>query len=269
MRGCHRLSLIIAAALAPLRLIGISNAQMYTGMAVPFPNDQHQGADHRTRSSVKANQKNLNSSTSQSKANGSESPNCNPDEAFLRSDSELISQVGAGDGEALADLVERYRRFIFQIALRILKDKGEAQEVVQETSLKLCSVAKSFDALKGTFPNWLARIAVTTALKRRQYLKARKFYDAVDIEDVDGCSAGLADDYLQMAPQEQSHLAHELLSKLKPAQRRAIELKCGEGFTAEQGALSTGESSSAFENHFYRGLKKLRDLARKERGKTK
>ncbi|HEY6351204.1 MAG TPA: sigma-70 family RNA polymerase sigma factor [Candidatus Angelobacter sp.] len=179
-----------------------------------------------------------------------------------------MTQLAAGNEEATVVLFERYRLYVFNTALAILKDRGEAQDIVQQTFFELYRTAERFDSLKGSFPAWLFRIASHAALNRKDYLQARQFYKAREIEDAEEVLLGRAKDSLHLAPQEQVHLIHELLARLKPAQRRAIELKFFEGLTADQAALRTGESPSTFENNLYRGLKKLRSLILKPRPKT-
>jgi RNA polymerase sigma-70 factor (ECF subfamily) len=183
-------------------------------------------------------------------------------------DSELMAQVAAGDQDAIVVLFERYSSYALKIALFILKDRGEAQDVVQETFLELHRTADRFDPLKGSVSNWVFRIAAHAALDRKEYLRSRQFYTVLSIEEAEGELLSESNNSLRLAPQEQKHLLREVLAVLTPAQRRAIHLKL-EGFTAEQAAQRSGMSSSACENNLYRGLKKLKTLIMTARQKAK
>ena len=186
------------------------------------------------------------------------------------SDNELMILLAADDQNAAGLLLERHGLHVFKIALAILKDEGEAQDAVQETFLKLYRTASNFDPSKGSFSAWLFRIASHAALNRKDYLRTHRFYVAVDIgtaeADFSPDAHGAVD---HLTHQERLHLVNELFAMLKPAQRRAIELKFFEGLTAEQAAARTGESPSSFENNLYRGLKKLKELTRRHEDSTK
>lgn len=183
-------------------------------------------------------------------------------------DCELMARLAAGDEDAAVVLTERHGAYVLKISLAILKDRGEAQDIVQESFLQLYRTAAHFDCRKGSFSAWLFRIASHAALDRKAYLQSRRFYKGLDIQKAEEESHGQSHEWLHLAPQEQVHLMDELLPMLKPAQRRAIELKFFEGLTADQAAIQTGESSSSFENNLYRGLKQLRNLVLKRRPKT-
>lgn len=174
-------------------------------------------------------------------------------------DADLMSQVAKGDQDAMVVLLERYSAYALRIAYSTLKDRAEAQDIVQETFLKLYQTADRFDSQKGSLLTWLFRLASQAAFDRKEYLRARQFYTVLDIEQAETELPCEYNGSLHLAPQEQEHLLHEVFAMLNPAQRQAIELKL-EGYTAEQAAVRSGISSSTSENNLYRGLKKMRDL---------
>lgn len=206
--------------------------------------------------------------TADSGKNGNEAPTPKTCDRRVLDDSELMAHLAAGDEDAAVVLTERHGPYVLKIALAILKDRGEAQDTVQESFLQLYRTAAHFDCRKGSFSTWLFRIASHAALDRKAYLQTRRFYKGLDLQNAEEESQGRSHEWLHLAPQEQVHLMDELLPMLKPAQRRAIELKFFEGLTAAEAAMQTGESSSSFENNLYRGLKQLRNLVLKRRRKT-
>lgn len=206
--------------------------------------------------------------TADSGRNGNEAPTPKTCDRRMLDDSELMAHLAAGDEDAAVLLTERHGAYVLKIALAILKDWGEAQDTVQESFLQLYRTAAHFDCRKGSFSTWLFRIVSHAALDRKAYLQTRRFYKGLDIQKAEEESQGQSHDWLHLAPQEQVHLIDELLPKLKPAQRRAIELKFFEGLTVDQAAMQTGETSSSFENNLYRGLKQLRNLVLQRRRKT-
>jgi RNA polymerase sigma-70 factor (ECF subfamily) len=179
-------------------------------------------------------------------------------------DADLMTRVAAGDEDAINVILERYRSFVFHIALAILKDRGEAQDTVQDAFLEVCRTADRFDHLKGSLSGWLFLIASHAALNRKEYLQTRQFYTSRQVDESEE-AVGPDENWQHLAPQEQMHLARELLAKLKPAQRKAIELKFFEGRTAADAARRVGGSASTIENNVYRGLKKLSNIVSKRR----
>jgi len=179
-------------------------------------------------------------------------------------DAELMTHVAAGNVDAFSVLLERHRSLVFHIARDILKDKGEAMDLVQQVFAELYQTAGRFDRQRGKVAAWLFTIAYHDAINRKQYLEVRHFYTCVPIEERgEAPLLGHAGERGHLAPQEELYLAEESLAMLKPAQRRAIELTLFEGLTAKEVAERTGESVAVVENNLYRGLKKLRTLSRK------
>lgn len=237
---------------------------MLSSFRRPDQKDGNQGLESGSSSSCNGS----NAVTADSGKNGNRAVTPTAYDRRLLGDSELMAHLAAGDEDAAVVLTERHGAYVLKIALAILKDRGEAQDTVQESFLQLYRTAAHFDCRKGSLSTWLFLIASHAALDRKAYLQTRRFYKGLDIQKAEEESQAQSHDWLHLAPQEQVHLMDELLPKLKPAQRRAIELKFFEGLTADQAAMQTGESSSSFENNLYRGLKHLRNLVLKQRRKT-
>ena len=89
------------------------------------------------------------------------------------SDEVLLSFLQAGDLEALAVLFSRYARLVRGIGLRILRDVGEAEDLVQDVFLRLFEKAHTFDASKGAARTWIVQVAYRHACGRRAHLMRR------------------------------------------------------------------------------------------------
>lgn len=81
-------------------------------------------------------------------------------------DEELARDVAAGDRAAFLTLYDRFASRVYGLSLRMLRDTGAAEEVSQETFLKVWRRAGQFDAAKGTLLSWLLVVARHTALDR-------------------------------------------------------------------------------------------------------
>ena len=92
------------------------------------------------------------------------------------SDELLMSQICVGNPEALATLFERYARLTRSVAVRILRDAAEAEDLVQDLFLYIQRKCGIFDSSKSTARSWIVQMAYHRALDRRRYLQSREFY---------------------------------------------------------------------------------------------
>jgi RNA polymerase sigma-70 factor, ECF subfamily len=174
-----------------------------------------------------------------------------------RSDNELMLQVQRGDGDAFALLFDRYSRLVLTVALRILHDAAEAQEVTQNIFFEFYRSARRFDPARGTLKVWLLQFAYHRSINRRNYLLLREFYNRPDLEEATLWEAS-QHATPRMSIQELKRLVQEALGTLKQSQRRTIEKVIFEGMTLREIAEQSAESYSAVRNHYYRGLDHLR-----------
>jgi RNA polymerase sigma-70 factor (ECF subfamily) len=82
------------------------------------------------------------------------------------SDNDLLKAIARGDEGALAGCYDRYRLILFSLILRILHDRQEAEDVLQEVFLQVWRRARDFDESRGRAFTWLVTIARSRALDR-------------------------------------------------------------------------------------------------------
>ena len=175
-------------------------------------------------------------------------------------DEELASELLAGEHEALAVLFDRYHKLVFCVALRIVGDSGEAEEVVQSVFLEIFRAAANFDRRKGTLRVWLLQCAYARALNRRRHLAATHFYDSVSL-DADSFRPSSYPNDSDVA--ELPRLMEELLAALSPRRRAVVELTYFEGLTANEISDHLSLPVVVVRHELYRGLAKLRQMAMK------
>lgn len=92
----------------------------------------------------------------------------------------LINQIIEGDAKAFTELVNRYKDLVFTLALRMLKNREEAEEVSQDTFIK---IYKSLHKFKGDskFSTWIYKVAYNSCLD--QIKKNKKFQNDVEINE--------------------------------------------------------------------------------------
>jgi len=177
------------------------------------------------------------------------------------SDSELVRQLISGNDDALAVIVDRYQRLVFSVALRIVKDEGEAEDLVQTVFVDIFKRAEQYDASRGTLKVWLLQYAYSRSINRRHYLEQRQFYSQMEVDEVVSLGSSIAahrSDGLSTA--EVSRLVRQALGSLNAKQQAAITLVYFQGLTLEEASQKTGETLPAIRHHYYRGLMKLREF---------
>ena len=174
-----------------------------------------------------------------------------------QSDEQLMLKVQQGDGDAFAVLFDRYNRLVLSVALRIVHDAGEAQEVTQNVFFEFYRSAGRFDPARGTLKVWLLQFAYHRSINRRNYLLLRQFYNRPDLEEAMVWEAS-GKTVPRTPTQEIKQLVGEALGTLNEPQRQTVQSVVLDGLTLREVAERSGESYSAVRNHYYRGLDNLR-----------
>ena len=173
-------------------------------------------------------------------------------------DEELMQHLALGHHDALAVLYDRYRRLALGVAMRVLRDAGEAQDVTQDVFIKLHRTVAQFDPAKGMTRMWVVRLAYQLSLNRRRYLALRSRHAAeAEFEIREPVLPGSD---ARVPPAEAARLVRQLLAQLGERQRRTIEMACFDGLTMQEIAAAAGEAVGNVRHHCYRGIAKLRAL---------
>jgi RNA polymerase sigma-70 factor (ECF subfamily) len=186
------------------------------------------------------------------------------------SDELLMVHLGHGHPDALAVLFDRYHRLVLKVALRILRDAGEAEDVMQNVFMEIYKVAAHFDPAKGRTKVWILQYAYHRSFNRRHYLNLRGFYEHSG-EALPAGSGYEAEPHQALSVLESGRLVEEALQQLSAVQSEIVKLAFYEGLTMREIAARTDASFDSVRHHYYRGLEKLRSVlcgspkARRER----
>jgi len=167
-----------------------------------------------------------------------------------------------GQSDALAVLFDRYQKLVLSIALKIVRDPGEAEDVTQTVFLDIYRAVAQFDPHKGNTKVWLMQYAYHRAINRRQHLLGREFYKSKELEELQEPKARPAEAHAPfgLSSPETKELVRQSLAALSKEQKSVIEMACYEGLTMREIADRTGDSFVNVRHHYYRGLQKLRSL---------
>jgi RNA polymerase sigma-70 factor (ECF subfamily) len=178
-------------------------------------------------------------------------------------DDDLLQAVSRGDESALGALYDRYRLILFGLILRILHDRQEAEDILQETFLQVWRRASDFDRTRGRAFTWLVTIARSRALDRLRMLGSRaRFVDA----DEQVADHEVIDTAQDLVKSEQGEIVRQALRELPQEQRRALLLAYFEGLTQAEIAERLGDPLGTVKTRMRSGLIKLRELLRNRAG---
>jgi RNA polymerase sigma-70 factor (ECF subfamily) len=195
-------------------------------------------------------------------------PETRPSWTELRdsSDTDLVGFWTSGVDDAFAAIVDRYQRLVFSVAVRIVKDEAEAEDVVQIVFLDIFRDVGKFDASRGTLKVWLLQYAYSRSMNRRQHLECRQFYSRTDLDDLrpgDLSTRPVGGNSLSAG--EVSRLLEQAFTQLSDGQREAIELIYFQGLKFSEAVRKTGATMPQLRHHYYRGLAKIRDFVESTR----
>lgn len=182
-----------------------------------------------------------------------------------RTEALLIADLCEGDETALAPLIERYKRMVYRLAVQITKNSADADDVMQETFIKVYRSIHTFRK-DATFETWLYRIAVNEALnfvKRRDRRKESRLETAAESEYESTVlhSAQVAND--PHAQAEKSELRQHVtaaVNSLSLKHRTVVILHEFEGLTHAEIASILNCSEGTVRSRLHYARKKLRTL---------
>ncbi|MGH2396165.1 MAG: RNA polymerase sigma factor [bacterium] len=166
----------------------------------------------------------------------------------------------------MGTLLDRYGRLVRNIGFRVLRDPGEAQELVQDVFLQVYRKCHLFDPAKGSFRSWLIQIASHQAYDRREYLNLRRFYDDRNLDDFVHVIRADCDVEYQAELSQSGAVLRNAFCELSEKQRATLELYFFEGYTLREISERLNESLANTRHYYYRGLERLKTSVRNPKG---
>jgi len=172
-------------------------------------------------------------------------------------DQVAIEQMARGNQSALGELYDRHGRLIYSLALRVLRDQGDAEDVVQEVFLQVWREAARFDLTRGNVVAWLVMVTRSRAIDRLRRRQARPQL-AAKLEPDNRVDAGPRVD-VQMEWQSRAAEVRRALETLPLLQRVAVELAFFDGLTHAEIAEQLEVPLGTVKTRVRQGLLKMRD----------
>ena len=169
---------------------------------------------------------------------------------------DLMARVAQGDRAAFAALYAATSAKLFGIMLRILRRRDIAEEVLQETYVKIWQRAGDFDASRASPITWMATIARNAALdvaRKRTHLPIDETPEALAVADP-GIPA-----LQQLEQKEALARLNRCLDGLEPDKQQMVRLAYLDGLSRDELAARYGHPSGTIKTWLHRSLKQLKD----------
>src|SRR5580704_4468252 len=169
----------------------------------------------------------------------------------------LIARLQRRDPQALAELYDQYGKMAYSLVLRVVRDNAIAEDLVQETFLRVWNRVHSIDAEKGSLGPWLLAIARNRAI---DYLRssAGRERRAVELDETDHASL-----YQKMENEillsDQARRVKAAMDKLAPNYREVMELAYFEGLSQSEMSVRMGQPLGTIKTWVRTALQSLRD----------
>lgn len=166
----------------------------------------------------------------------------------------LLTAVQQGDQDAFGKLYDQYSAAIHNVVLRIVGSSDKAEEVLQDTFVKIWRSARSYDPSKGRAFTWMVNIARNTAI---DLVRTKQYQNNEAIRTLDKHVYRLGSD------EERARMDNlgidKVLGKLKPELREMIDLAYYQGYSQQEIAEATGIALGTVKSRTRSALLELRE----------
>jgi RNA polymerase sigma-70 factor (ECF subfamily) len=172
-------------------------------------------------------------------------------------DARLADRIRAGQAEALGELYDAHASAALATALRVVGDRGEAEDIVHDAFVTVWRKIDRFDASRGSLRAWLM-----TVVRNRAIDKVRARRASADLDDADERSllrTGPNPTWEAVLQRTSGNELRLAMAELPDEQRRAVELAYFAGYTYREVADLTGVAAGTANGRLRLALAKLRD----------
>jgi RNA polymerase sigma-70 factor (ECF subfamily) len=171
----------------------------------------------------------------------------------------LIRRCQAGDKEAFGMLVEQYRSVLFGTAYLMMRDRGLAEDAVQEALIQIWKHLPSF-RLKSSIKTWLVRIVINEV--KQQFRK--KKLPLVSLEEAPDAPSELDVSESVLIHDEERRELREAVVKLPLEQREAIVLRYFSDLSVPEIAVVTNQPEGTIKSRLSRALERLNETLNRD-----
>lgn len=172
-----------------------------------------------------------------------------------------IKQVLAGDKEAYANIINKYKNQLYATVLRMTRNPQDAQDFVQDSFIKVYNNLDKYNA-SGSFSSWLYRVAINHCMDEFR----KKQYTTVKVEIDEQLVVNPNHPEVIFLKTEKSRQLERLVSTLPDDERLIILLRYVNEVNYEEISEIAGVPLSTVRNKLHRAKKKMRETMKREGG---
>ncbi|HME10006.1 MAG TPA: sigma-70 family RNA polymerase sigma factor, partial [Bryobacteraceae bacterium] len=173
-------------------------------------------------------------------------------------DPELVRRLKNREPQAMAELYDLYGRLTYALIFRIVRNGPVAEDLVQETFLRIWNRVHGFDAERGAFGPWILAVARNRAIDYLRSIDGRTMQTPFELEKMEEPSQ-YADFERHIMNVDRARLLREAFVKLSPNQRVVIELAYYEGLSQSEMATRLRQPLGTVKTLVRSALKRLRE----------
>ena len=170
----------------------------------------------------------------------------------------LAERLKRREPQAMTELYDRYGRLAYSLTYRIVRDVGMAEDLVQETFLRVWNRTQGFDVERGALGPWLLAVARNCAIDYLRSSSGRMSRSAVEMQEAEHPSSFTNFDAEVLSAERVRHV-RSALDKLNENQRHVIELAYFEGLSQTEMAERMGQPLGTVKTWVRTALKNLRE----------
>jgi RNA polymerase sigma-70 factor (ECF subfamily) len=171
---------------------------------------------------------------------------------------QLIQQTANGDREAFSQLYDRFSSLVFTLAMRMLRARSDAEDLLQEIFVQIWRQAENYTEERGSPEAWIINMARSRAIdKIRSIRRTEKSFVLTD----DPARAQTSESVQSPAAESEVRLSMtSALANLPENQRRVLELAYFDGLTQSEIADRLGEPLGTVKTRMRSGIQRLREI---------
>lgn len=176
----------------------------------------------------------------------------------FKDDADLARRLKAREPHAMSDLYDRYGRIAFSLIYRIVRNTAAAEDLVQETFLRVWNRAQSFDQQRGSLGPWILTVARNRAIDYLRSIDGRMSAGSLELDRLE--NPALFSDFEDSAlTMDRTRRLKSAFEKLSPNQRMVIELAYFEGLSQTEMAERMKQPLGTVKTWVRSALKALRE----------
>jgi len=188
--------------------------------------------------------------------------NCRPcrEKQDIEVSESILRRIASGDGSAVQDCLDAYGGLVWSLARRMLPDRNDAEDAVQEIFIEIWRNAERFDETRSSETTFIAMIARRRLIDRLRKATRQPIMDSVEEMVIEPAGATSVDPQVAV----EAGQAAELMNRLRPEQKLVLELAIMQGYSHSEISEALDMPLGTVKTHARRGLIEIKEILRSQ-----